>query len=347
VSRILVPLAAGYRMGVALRRAAYRRGWFKAGRLKRPVVSVGNLTVGGTGKTPLVALLAERLVARGWKPSILTRGYGRRRGAEMIAVEPASNRAPDPREVGDEPALLARKLPAVPIVVGANRFRSGCLAEERFGVNVHILDDGFQHLALERDLDIVLLDLTQSLSGGALLPAGRLREPYTALQRAHIIILTRAEPELAPGMEERVRKLNFRAKIFTCSTRLRKILDFARGTLFEPAKCKDEPFLAFCGIGNARAFFNDLRQWGFSVAGEAAFADHHVYDAGDLGRLIERARRKGACALVTTEKDVMNFPKGWKPDFPVRACVIEAALSDSDGFESAVVESLKAARTGD
>src|SRR5690242_18745059 len=120
-----MPLAAGYRMGTALRIDAYRRGWLTTRRLNRPVVSVGNLSVGGTGKTPFVELLAELLLKQGWKPGILTRGYGRRKGPKIIAIEPGAEREPDPREVGDEPALLARKLPEIPIVVGADRYRGG------------------------------------------------------------------------------------------------------------------------------------------------------------------------------------------------------------------------------
>lgn len=340
-----MPLAAGYRMGVALRGAAYRKGWLKTRRLKRPVVSVGNLTVGGTGKTPLVAYLAERLLARGWKPAILTRGYGRDRGAEVMAVEAASNRAPDPREIGDEPALLARKLPAVPIIVGADRYQAGCLAEERFDVDVHILDDGFQHLALARDLDIVLLDVTQNLSDGELLPAGRLREPLTALKRAQIIVLSRSQQGVPAGMEERVRELNPQVKIFASVTRLSLILDFTDGTLHEPGELLLDSVLVFCGIGNARAFFTDVRKWGFSVTGEIAFSDHHVYGAGELDRLVSRARGSGAAALITTEKDMMNFPADWHSEFPVRACVIQTELSDARAFESAVFERLEAART--
>ena len=340
-----MPLAIGYRVGVSLRGAAYRKGWLKTRRLKQPVVSVGNLTMGGTGKTPLVAYLAERLVARGWKPAILTRGYGRDRAAEVIAVEPASKRAPDPREIGDEPALLARKLPEAPIVVGANRYLAGCLAEEHFNVDVHLLDDGFQHLALARDLDIVLLDVTQSFSKAELLPAGRLREPCAALKRAHLVVLSRSQLGVPAGMAERVREINPQVKIFASVTRLSKILDFANGTLHEPEELPGDPVLAFCGIGNARAFFADVRKWGFSVTGEVAFGDHHVYGAGELDRLVSRARQSGAAALITTEKDLMNFPAGWHSEIPVRACVIKTELSEPQAFEAAVVERLEAART--
>ena len=343
MSRILMPLAAGFRAGAALHRAAYRKGWLKKGRLKQPVVSVGNLSVGGTGKTPMVAFLAERLLARGWKPSILTRGYGRR-GDEMIAIEPASKRSPDPRLIGDEPALLARRLPQVPIIVGANRFHAGSLAEKRFGVNAHILDDGFQHHTLERDLDIVLVDLTQTNS--ALLPAGRLREPFTALKRAQMVVLTRKDDRQVKETENRIHKLNPQAKVFYSSTKLKTLFDYTSGRQHEPEKTLGQPVLAFCGIGNPRAFFSDLRKWGFSLTGEVTFPDHHVYGAKELDRLIARASKSRAAALMTTEKDLMNLPTGWKSALPVRAALIETVLSDSKEFESAVIKTLEAAIRG-
>lgn len=332
-------------MGVALRGALYRRGWLATRRLKQPVVSVGNLSVGGTGKTPLVEFLAQRLLARGWKPCILTRGYGRRTGAETVAVAPEDGRAPEAREIGDEPALLARKLPRVPIVVSADRYRAGCVAEAQFEVNVHILDDGFQHLALARDVDVVVLDTTQALSDGALLPAGRLREPCRSLGRAQVVVLSRAELGRPEEIEKQVRAVNSEAKIFTSTTRLSKILDFASGELQEPAAWLGRPLLAFCGIGNPRAFFADARRWGFSVAAESAFRDHHVYDADDLDRLARRARRAGAEALLTTEKDLMNFPPDSKPEMPVAACVIETEIRQGETLEAALIERLEIARS--
>jgi tetraacyldisaccharide 4'-kinase len=345
VSRILMPLASGYKMGVALRRALYRRGWLKTRRLKQPVVSVGNLSVGGTGKTPLVEYLAQRLLARGWKPCILTRGYGRRTGAETVAVAPEDGRAPEAREIGDEPALLARRLPQVPIVVSADRYRAGCVAETQFGVDVHILDDGFQHWALERDVDVVVLDTTQPLADAALLPAGRLREPCRALGRAHFIIFSRAELGEPVEVEKQVRKVNSDARIFRSTTRLANILEVAGGELQESDAWTRKPLLAFCGIGNPRAFFADARRWGFSLAAESAFRDHHFYDEEDLGRLVRRARRLGAEALLTTEKDVMNFPAGWKPEMPVAACVIETEVCQAEILEAALIERLEIARS--
>ena len=344
MNRILMPLAAGYKFGIALRDVAYRKGWFRINRLSRPVVSIGNLTVGGTGKTPLVAHLADRLLALGWKPSILSRGYGRRSGAELIAVEPAPGRAPDPREIGDEPALLARKLPEVPIVVGSDRYHAGRLAESRFGVDIHVLDDGFQHLALARDVNIVAVDSTHNLAQETLLPAGRLREPLAALERAHFVVLSRTELGTVHNVQGLLTKTNPHFKIFWSVTRLARIFEVGRNTYDEPNAWKGRRVLAFCGIGNARAFFDDARHWGLSVVAEKAFRDHHIYTRAELDRLGENAHAAGASALITTEKDIMNLPREWKPQLPLGACVIHAELREPEAFETALFERLKSAK---
>ena len=344
MNRMLWPMAAGFKWGVMLRAAAYRQGWLKTRRLSRPVVSIGNLTVGGTGKTPLVRYVAERLQLKGWKPGVLTRGYARKRGPEIVLLEPRAGRAPDPREVGDEPALLARSLPGVPIAIGANRFRAGCLAEERFELNVHILDDGFQHLALARDLDIVALDVTQELSDRALLPAGRLREPMSALARAHWVVLTRAELGDPRFLEERVRALNPRAAIFHARTGFCRLLEARSGTTYSCQGSEDKPVAAFCGIGNPKGFFANLRQWNFRVATETSFPDHHVYVPEDLRRLQERARVFGAAALVTTEKDVMNLAASWECEIPILACVTRMEIVEADAFEKTLFSALQSAQ---
>ncbi len=338
---LLRPLATGFRLGVALRHAAYRRGWFKTRRLRRPVVSVGNLTVGGAGKTPLVAAIAGVLRKRGLTPSILTRGYGRRSRKPLVVLEPAATRSPDPRECGDEPALLARALPEVPIVICADRYRAGCVAEERFGVDLHLLDDGFQHLALARDTDIVVLDTTQEISDRALLPAGRLREPTSALTRANCVILTRLELGDPAPLEKQVRQINPRAQIFHSMTKLDHLVDIHSGRIYPPNAFEGEPVLAFCGIGNPKAFFADLRKWGFSVIGEQTFPDHHAYrdDYSYLSFLTARyvkgkkAMAAEARAFVTTEKDAMNLPTSVKGEIPLVACVIESSICEEQAFE--------------
>jgi tetraacyldisaccharide 4'-kinase len=326
-----------FEAGVDLRHAAYRRRLFRTRRLGRPVVCVGNLSMGGTGKTPLVILMARALLAAGHLPSILTRGYGRRGGRDLIVLPPGAGRAADPRETGDEPAVLARALPDVPIIISPDRFRAGRIAEERFPVTVHLLDDGFQHLALHRDLDIVLLDVTRDL---AVFPAGRLREPLSALHRAHWVVLTRTELGDGAAFEDRVRAINPHARIFRSATQFAGLIDL-RTSLAEPGeKLRGKKVGAFCGIGNPAAFFADLRRWGFSVAMETAFRDHHAYGRDEFDRIFRASLRAGAEAVVTTQKDVMNLPEEWNAPLPFFACCAHPAVEEEGRFTEALLEAL-------
>lgn len=343
MNRILKPLAAGFELGTTLRTAAYRKGWFETRRLHRPVISIGNLTVGGTGKTPLAAFLAEQLSERGWKPSVLTRGY-RRRGSDLVVIKPAGERAADPREVGDEPALLARKLPQIPIVVCADRHRAGCVAEARFDIDVHILDDGFQHLALAREVDVVVLDVTQEFSDRALLPAGRLREPCAALGRAHFAILSRSELADPTPLESQVRKINPNIQIFTSVTKLDSLSDVENGRLYPPGAFQSEPVSAFCGIGNPQAFFADLRHWGFTIVTQELFADHHSYSPKTVAALAVASKKQNLAALVTTEKDAMNLPPLGKLPLPILACAVRPEINDREAFVEALVARLDSSR---
>ena len=332
-------------MGVAFRDIAYARGWLTTQRLDRPVVSVGNLSVGGTGKTPLVMLIAELLSRRGWNPAILTRGYGRRRGAQTMVLAPGAGRSLDPREVGDEPALLARTLPQVPIIVSADRYRGGRRAEECFNVGAHLLDDGFQHRALARDVDVVALDATQELSEQALLPVGRLREPPAALGRAHLVVVTRVELGDPRPLERQVRRINPNAEIFHAATRLCQLVDVHTRRTYPPDAFQGEPVEAFCGIGNPGAFYADLREWGFSVIGEHSFRDHYVYADAGLEALKALARQSHPAALVTTEKDAMNLlPLSRGAGIPILACVIRTEVLDQRAFEEALLARLGVTR---
>lgn len=339
VSRLFFPFAAGFRAGLALRHAAYRVGLFKTRRLNRPVVSVGNLTVGGTGKTPLVMYIAERLLDRGWTPSILTRGYGRR-GGGLVAISPQSNRRANPREVGDEPAMLAAALPNVPMVVGANRYQAGRMAEERFTLDVHILDDGFQHWSLDRQVDVVTVDVTGDLSQSVLLPAGPYREPRSALKRAHVVVLTRTELADPGGHREMVQRLNPQAGIFESALSVRGWIDAQNGSPIPPENIRGRRALAFCGIGNPRAFFRDLRKWELEVVREVTYRDHHSYGAGELHRLAGRASTAGAEILLTTEKDMANLPAVWKTRLPIIACATRLEIQNSDAFLESLVSRL-------
>ncbi|MFB3920948.1 MAG: tetraacyldisaccharide 4'-kinase [Terriglobia bacterium] len=344
MKRLLAPLGAGFKLGVAIRRAAYRRGWLKTRRLLRPVVSVGNLTTGGTGKTPLVRYITGILLRRGGKPSILTRGYGRRDHRELIVLEPAAERKPDARDVGDEPAMVARSLPEVPIVVCADRYRAGRVAEERFDVDVHILDDGFQHWSLAREVDIVLLDVTRELSDQALLPAGHQRETCTALERAHIVVLTRTELGDPGPLTKLVRRINPKVEIFQERTKLCGFVDIKTEKTYPPTALEGSSVHAFCGIGNPRAFFANLRKWGLTLTGVDTFHDHHVYGHGEIGPIMARAAASGAKAIVTTEKDAMNFMPIERGTIPFLACVITAEILEAQDFENALFSRLETAR---
>jgi len=346
MNRSLIPLAGLYGAGARLRRRAFQQGWLKSRRLSRPVISVGNLTVGGSGKTPLVAEVTEILLRNGYKPSILTRGYGRERGTDLIALEPQLQRDTDSRVVGDEPALLARMLPGAPIVICADRYRAGLLAEERFGVDIHILDDGFQHFALQRDLDLVAIDVTQDVLQDAVLPAGRLREPSSALSRADVIILTRVEIQDPASTERLVSKMHPNAPVFHCSMGLHELVAAASREAIPPKVYQGDRACAFCAIGNPSAFFSDLRQWGFNLVAEIALRDHHVYGEEDVHRLNRAAREKKASVFLTTEKDLMNVPSQLKFELPVLACAIRAEISDTQRFEQVLLAGFERKQVG-
>jgi tetraacyldisaccharide 4'-kinase len=314
---VLWPLSLLYG-GVALSRARlYRSGIRSVRRLGGVVISVGNLTVGGTGKTPMVLWLAGRLMAEGKRPGILLRGYsgfGRRsRGGEE----------------SDEARLLASRLgPGVVVAAGKDRWAQGKQLEQQ-GIEWFVLDDGFQHLQLARDVDIVLVDATNPFGGG-LLPAGRRREPRSALARADIVVITRTQH--SPAVEALVR-YHTRASVFFAWTEFKGFLPLGAN----PASAAISPadkisFFAFCGIGNPQGFCDDLRRWGFHLAGHRAFRDHHVYSEQDLRRIEQAAHAAGAQALVCTEKDSFNLPPSGFREMPVGYCRMGLRLNDPEAF---------------
>jgi len=341
VRKLLAPAAGLYSLAVRLRATAYSRGWLRVRELNHPVVCVGNLTVGGSGKTPLVAAITQLLVSRGFKPGILTRGYGRQSGARLIALVPGRQHDPDPREVGDEPALLARALPGVPIVICADRYRGGRFAGQHFGVNIHLMDDGFQHFALRRDIDIVAVDVTRPFFEDTLLPAGRLREPVSGLRRAHLVVLTRVACEDTSPLEKRLLAVNSNLRIFRSQTALQGFLKVPSGKILPAETLPVGPVVAFCGIGNPQAFFDDLRRWRSNVLFTRKFPDHHHYTKNDLTGLSRDAIQSGATALVTTEKDLLNLPRNWQPGVSLFACRIEPHFTNQKEFEDCLLRLLE------
>ena len=308
-----------------LRAWGYRRGIFKQQHLNGVVISVGNLTVGGTGKTPLVIWIAEHLHAGGERVGILTRGYrGTRRPGEHGVVQ------------SDEVALLRARLgKKAQLGVGADRYATGQVLE-RHGVEWFVLDDGFQHLQLARDVDIVLLDAIDPFGGGHLLPAGWLREPKSALSRADLVVISRTEH--APAVEAVVQR-HTSAPIFYAQTRFEGIFPLHRdGALPQPVEWRGKKFFAFCGIGNPAAFAEDLRRWGMQISGSAVYRDHHRYSARDALEIERRAQTAGAEALLGTEKDVFNLDASNFPLLPVFFCRIALEIFEAQNFWQAVGE---------
>ncbi len=272
------PFAAIYGQAVGARNELYDRGVLRPRRLQGAVVSVGNLSVGGSGKTPFVLLLGELLKSRGVKFDVLSRGYGRKsRGA--LLVDPAGL----PQDFGDEPLLIARRL-QVPVVVGEDRFEAGRLAEARFGVQLHVLDDGFQHRGLARDFDIVLV--TPQDVNERLLPAGRLREPLTSLRRADAVVLTNGASADAFPLNG---KLAWRVR---------------RG--ITPQSVPLRP-VVFCGIARPQNFVLQLRAANIDPVAEAFYSDHHAYSERDVRELLQLKQQSEAGGFVTTEKDAINL----------------------------------------
>jgi tetraacyldisaccharide 4'-kinase len=298
----LWPFALPYAAVTHLRARAYCKGILKQRRLPGVVISVGNLTVGGTGKTPMVLWIAERLVAEGKGVGILTRGY---RGKE---IAPDANSHSGESSTSDEVQLLKSRLgERVAFGVGPNRFARG-QALARRGVEWFILDDGFQHMQLARDADIVLVDATNPFGGGRVLPAGRLREPRTGLARADVIVITRSIH--APAAEAAIQR-DSDAPVFYARTVLESVAAPFHPHLTEQ-DARSRRLFAFCGIGNPAAFIADLRDWGFQIAGHRVFPDHHRYSARDIAEIESRARAVGAEGVICTEKDSFNYHGLWR-----------------------------------
>lgn len=256
-------------------------------RLRRPVVSVGNLAMGGRGKTPVVAAIARMLMEMGERPAILSRGYARRIAEDgVVVVRDSTNILADLHRAGDEPLMLARQLDGAVVMASTDRYLAGYLAEHHFGATVHVLDDGFQHLQLDRDVDIVIVS-RDDVARPVTLPAGRLREPIDTLVAADAILT--ADDDV---VVETVPQLDI--PLF----RLRRRLEKAQGS---------GPVFAFAGIAGPDRFLNDLRTAGWQIAGSMTFRDHHPYSRRDLARIVAAARAAGASSIVTTEKDVVRL----------------------------------------
>jgi len=321
--KLLWPFSVLYGTGVRARVWLYAHGWLKQKRLKGTVISVGNLTVGGTGKTPMVIWLAEKFLADGKRVAILSRGY---RGANGSS---------------DEIELMKFRLQGrVTFGVGKNRFAEGQRLESHQSIDIFLLDDGFKHLQLARDLDILLMDASKPLAGEDLLPAGQLREPLTAMSRANLIIFTRAET--ASGTLDAIGKLS-QYPVFAASTRLLGFRRFGGElNLLGANEIGTGPFFPFCGLGNPDAFFRDLGNWGLAICGQAVFRDHHRYTQRDILAIKQAGKQAGANAFVTTEKDAQNLNAIEFDEAPLYVAVIDVVVAPEADFRNVLDQTLAA-----
>jgi tetraacyldisaccharide 4'-kinase len=289
------------------RNTLYENGARKSFPLGAPTIGIGNITAGGTGKTPLVAFVAEILAKNGEKVCILTRGYRRENPKERVLVSDGEKILADVRTAGDEPFELAQKLLGKAIVVAdANRVAAGNWAQGAFGVTAFVLDDAFQHRRAKRDLDIVTIDATNPFGGGK----NFLREPLENLKRADAIVITRANlVDDIEGLKLKISKFNSDCPIFTAENKISELIDlkdFPAKT--QSPKTKDpRPILAFCALGNPHNFFDQLKQEGFDLASTQKFPDHHFYTQRDVENLERNANQTGAEILLTTAKDAVKL----------------------------------------
>jgi 3-deoxy-D-manno-octulosonic-acid transferase len=289
--------------------------------LSTPVISVGGIAMGGVGKTPFVAYLARKLHERGIRCAILTRGYRRRVSAPCTIVAAGTEASVD--VTGDEPQILLRAGVAH-LGIGADRYYVGCLLERQLQPDVFLLDDGFQHARLRRDLDIVLLDGLDPFAGGDVFPIGRLREPIEALSRADAIFISRAEGRRFDSVVERIRQVNSNAPVYLSCVRPVAWRELRGSAPLSLDAFAGRRVFAFCSLANPAAFWSSLHDLQCVLSGQMAFPDHHTYTAADLHRISYQARRAGAEVLVTTEKDVMNLPS---TAFDLPVCWLEIKIS--------------------
>ena len=330
---LLAVFASAYAFFMRLRSLAYACGLFPVRRLGKPVISVGNIVAGGAGKTPTVATLARLLMARGKRVAVLSRGYGGSLAGAIRIVSDGNSILASAVEAGDEPYLLATSIPGLMVVVGADRYRSGKMAEEQLDPDVFILDDGFQHLRLHRDLNILLLDGGSPFGNGRTFPAGLLREPLSALQRADLVVFTRCADGMIPAAGAALEKP------FCCASHV------LTGAIPLP-EGKAQPFsrltgkgLAFAGIADPAAFFDALEREGLSIIATLSFSDHAGYGEEEIAALCRLKDASRASYLITTEKDAVKLSPYLDKLGPVYAAVLEVRFRD-EGMVAARLEKL-------
>ena len=328
LNSVLQPASAVYFLGTLSRLLAYEKRILRQKKLSVPVISVGNLSVGGTGKTPVIIDLARSLSQTGLKVGILSRGYKRQSTQSTLVVSDGRQIIVDSAQAGDEPFLIANAVPSAVVIVGADRYTSGKLAIEDYGCDVILLDDGFQHLKLVRNFDLVLWDYNDNPDEMQLLPAGRLREPVASISRADCIAITKLPDNPDPKRLSAIRTMANKYKpgipIIHCrfdGSGLHRV--FNNEKVRVTTNGAGARVFAFCGIARPEGFTRILEAMGCVVVGKKTYPDHHWFSSADTAKLIEAFKTSEAQYLVTTEKDRVRLPE----DFIEQVPILELSLS--------------------
>jgi tetraacyldisaccharide 4'-kinase len=340
---LLTILSFIYGLGVRLRLAAYRIGALKRRSLSACILSIGNITVGGTGKTPFVAMLAEWADRREFKAAILSRGYKGKRISDSIVVSDGTEVLGSVGEAGDEPVLLARKLSSVPVLVSKKRHAAGDLAVRRFGSEILLLDDGYQHLSLRRDLNILLIDARRQFGNGFLLPRGPLREPLEEIRRSDLIVITKCTTDCTGDSLDSFLQSNFPGKPVYRSRHLPdKIVFPVSGETYSPEFVASKKLVTFTGLAHPGDFLQTVEGLGAQVVHFEAFPDHHLFSQHEFGNLVSRKKALGADFLLTTEKDWVRIDGRVEVDVDIAVLKIRVELlSDSDAFFEMIMKRIE------
>jgi tetraacyldisaccharide 4'-kinase len=307
VGMFLQLLSLYYALAVQLRHLLYRLGVAKQQKLSLKVISVGNITLGGTGKTPAVIQIAGLLLRNRKRPVVISRGYGRKDESGIVVVSDGEKVLVDTETGGDEPVMIGSVLREVPVVVGSDRYQAAVFAQKKFDIDTVVLDDGFQHLGLKRDLDIVLVDAADPFGNGKLFPAGILREPLAALKRAQVVLITGEDRAADLAGLKGVIGRTTEARIFTSRQDPADIVDVKTGEIRPLSALRGTAVLAFSGIARPESFATFLRALGADIRDMIAYPDHYAYNGSDLAALFRKAADEKIGMMITTEKDAVRL----------------------------------------
>jgi tetraacyldisaccharide 4'-kinase len=335
---ILTALSVLYRAAVYLRSLFFRLHIFKRNKISCPVISVGNLTLGGTGKTPAVIQVAQLLKTNNRRPVVVSRGYGRRDDTDIIVVSDGRSVLVDAQTGGDEPVMIGSMLPGIPVVVGRKRYQAALLALQRFSPDVVVLDDGFQHLPLKRDLDIVLVDAGNPFGNGKLFPDGILREPMNALERAHAVLITKADNTMDVGTLKETIRRHTQARIFISRHVPVDLIDCRSADSKPLTDLRGSRVLALSGIARPDSFAIMLRSLGADIAAVCTYPDHFEYQRSDLAAVFRKAADERVSMIITTEKDAIRL-KNLISD-GIWALRIEQTVVEHEEWEAFLLEGL-------